>query len=494
MMRYLRMLTGLLLTISGTSFGQQAQSVPFRAIDLSIGEVQRVQLSDDKDVRVKLIELRETRDEVRSAVRDAVAVIEINGKRITVSCANYQLPVSVADVQIDCPVTKGYLNNSAGNPWALTKDARFRLWPANTPLLTPGSFVYPVKQRWFASDTQMANEPVFVDRGECPSTRKVYYHSGLDFGGAEGLVEVVATVDGLVVSAGDDVLPTHKHEPVNSRYDAIYLLDARNWYHRYSHLKKIEPSIRPGRRVKMGQTLGLLGKEGGSGGWSHLHYAISSLQPSGQWGTEEAYAFVWEAYRRQYAPELLAVARPHHLIWSGQSVKLEGRRSWSSSGKILRYDWAFTDGTIASGPLVEKVYGRPGTFSEILKITDSRNRTSYDFAVVQVMDKDHPDWCIPTIHAAFSPTTGIRSGDKVTFKVRTFGTTAGNELWDFGDGSPPVTVRSDGNMEPLNPNGYATIWHTYKQPGDYLVKVQRTDEHGFTATGRLLVHVGEDNG
>ena len=120
-MRYLRMLTGLLLTISGTSFGQQAQSVPFRAIDLSIGEVQRVQLSDDKDVRVKLIELRETRDEVRSAVRDAVAVIEINGKRITVSCANYQLPVSVADVQIDCPVTKGYLNNSAGNPWADNK-------------------------------------------------------------------------------------------------------------------------------------------------------------------------------------------------------------------------------------------------------------------------------------------------------------------------------------------------------------------------------------
>ena len=337
----------------------------------------------------------------------------------------------------------------------------------------------------------MANEPVFVDRGECPSPRKTYYHSGLDFGGAEGLVEVVAAVDGLVVSAGNDVLPNHEGEPVKPRYDVVCLLDARNWYYRYSHLKRIEPSIRPGRRVRMGQTLGILGKEGGSGGWSHLHFAISSMQPSGRWGTQEAYAFVWEAYRRQYAPKLLAVARPHHLAWSGESVTLDGRRSWSSSGEIVRYEWTFTDGTTASGPVVERVYDRPGTFSEILKVVDSAGRTSYDFAVVQVMDKERPDWCIPTIHAACAPTMGVRPGDEITFKVRTFGTTTGNELWDFGDGSPPAAVRSDGNIKPLNPDGYAITRHVYKDPGDYLVKVQRTGEHGFTATARLHVRVGK---
>ena len=26
-----------------------------------------------------------------------------------------------------------------------------------------GTFGYPLKQRWFANDTQMANEPCFVD-------------------------------------------------------------------------------------------------------------------------------------------------------------------------------------------------------------------------------------------------------------------------------------------------------------------------------------------
>ena len=87
------------------------------------------------------------------------------------------------------------------NAWALEKDARLRLWPAGSPWIEPGTFSYPVRQRWFASDTQMANEPVYVDGAELPGKTDIYYHYGLDFGGAEGLVEVVAATDGLVVSA-----------------------------------------------------------------------------------------------------------------------------------------------------------------------------------------------------------------------------------------------------------------------------------------------------
>jgi hypothetical protein len=106
-----------------------------------------------------------------------------------------------------------------------------------------------------------------------------------------------------------------------------------------------------------------------------------------------------------------------------------------------------------------------------------------------VIDREHPEWCIPTIHAAYYPTTGIKPGDMMTFNVRTFGTTAGKETWDFGDGSPPVEVRSDGNVNKLDPKGYATTRHAFAKPGDYLVKVQRSDEHGTTATARLHVRV-----
>ena len=102
---------------------------------------------------------------------------------------------------------------------------------------------------------------------------------------------------------------------------------------------------------------------------------------------------------------------------------LDGKRSWSSSGKIAGYDWVFTDGSTASGETVKKKYPKPGAYSEILKVTDAAGQVSYDFVVVQVMDKAHPDWCIPTIHAVYAPTMGIKPGDPVIFKARTFATT-----------------------------------------------------------------------
>src|SRR5205814_8467108 len=135
------------------------------------------------------------------------------------------------------PKSKGYRqNNSKGDdvidPWCLDKYARVRLWPAKSPLVKPGTFLYPAKQRWFASGTQMANEPVHVDGGENPLVKQVYYHYGLDIGGAEGLVEVIAATDGLVVSSGKAVLPGYDDSPVQPRYDVIYVLDERGWYYR----------------------------------------------------------------------------------------------------------------------------------------------------------------------------------------------------------------------------------------------------------------------
>jgi len=135
----------------------------------------------------------------------------------------------------------------------------------------------------------------------------------------------------------------------------------------------------------------------------------------------------------------------------------------------------------------------PGTYSEILKVTNGRGQADYEFAVVQVIDKSQPDLLPPTIHAAYAPTLGIRPGDPVTFKVRSFRTTPGSEKWDFGDGSPPVRVVSDGNVNPLARDGYAVTAHHYEKAGDYLVRVERSDRHGFTAVAHLHVPVGSDD-
>ena len=488
--------TAIALVCFATTFCGAAEETPsikplVRVVDLNVGDSVEVELCDGSRAVVKLLGLKEHRDEVCSALRQAEVTVEVNGQKGKLVSATYHRPRTIGDVQIDCSVTKGY--NENGNPtfWGLDKDARLRLWPAASPLVKPGTFTYPVKQKWFATDTQMANDPVYVDGGERAGERQIYYHSGLDIGGSEGLVEVVAAADAQVVSVGDMVLDGHKRDtPVSPRYDVVYLLDGRGWYYRYSHLKEIDKSVVPGRIIAQGDRIGLLGKEGGSGGWSHLHFEIKSRQPSGKWGTQEGYAFLWEAYRRQYKPKVIAVARPHRVVFTGEAVTLDGSRSWAESGDITSYQWRFVDGSTTTTPRVEQTYQKPGRYSEALRVTDKAGYIAYDFAVVIVVDREYPERRVPSIHPNYYPTSGILPGDPVTFKVRTFNTTAGKELWDFGDGSPAVEVQSDGNAVKLALDGYAATTHRYEQPGDYVVRVTRSNEHGVAAIGNLHVHVG----
>ncbi len=480
-----------------------------RVVDLKVGESQLVELCDGSKATVKLLDLKEKRDNIRGAVRVAQVKVEVNGKPITLNSATYHLPVTIAGVRIDCSITKGYNSNGSPKAWALDKDARLRLWPAGSPLLRPGTFVYPVKQRWFASMTQMCNVPTYVNGCEQPLKKPIYYHNGLDIGGCESLIEVVSATDGLVIASGLNVLDrfveriynphsttdinvlrSEQSVPLRPRYDNVYLLDARGWCIVYSHLKEIDEAIKPGRIVNMGDRIGTVGKEGGSGGWSHLHFGIKARQPSGRWGEQEGYAFLWEAYRQQYKPKVIAVARPHRLILAGEQATLDGSKSWSATGKIDKFEWQLSDATAATGARITHAYPKPGCYSEVLKVTDAEGNIDYDFGIVQVLDGDHLDRLPPMIHPTYAPTQGIRVGDPVTFKVRTFGTTDGKETWDFGDGSPPVKVQSDGNVDSLAEGGYAVTTHRFEKPGHYVVRVERTNDDGVGTIGHLHVRVG----
>jgi enamine deaminase RidA (YjgF/YER057c/UK114 family)/murein DD-endopeptidase MepM/ murein hydrolase activator NlpD len=466
-----------------------AEEPLFRTIDLDVGESADVVLAGGHKARVKLAGVREVRDDVRRAVRRAEVKVEIDGRRATLVSGLHHLPVTVGRVQIDSPVTAGYRERAGHDAWGLLKAARLRLWPAGSPWTKPGTFVYPIAQRWLASDTWVGNEP--VDAGRAFAGKPIYYHSGFDIGATEGLVDVIAAADAEVVVLGKEKLPGLEDPTAEARYDVVYLRDARNWYYRYSHLKAFDPALRLGARVRTGQRLGTVGKEGGSGGWSHLHFEMRSVQPSGKWGTLSSYAFAWEAYRRQYAPPLVAVSRPRQLARAGQRVSLDGSLSWAASGKIARYRWTFTDGRTAFGPRVSRIYDRPGTYSEVLEVSDAAGRVDYDFAIVQVLDPVKLDASPPPrLHATYAPSLGLRPGDRITFKVRAFDTTHGEERWDFGDGSPAVTTRSDGNVNMLAPDGYAVTEHRYRKPGHYIVRVERGNEAGATAVSHLHVEVG----
>ena len=65
----------------------------------------------------------------------------------------------------------------------------------------------------------------------------------------------------------------------------------------------------------------------------------------------------------------------------------------------------------AEGAKVERTYDTPGRHSEILKITAADGAVAYDFAVVIVYNRAHPERHIDTIHPNYAPTFGIRAGD-----------------------------------------------------------------------------------
>jgi murein DD-endopeptidase MepM/ murein hydrolase activator NlpD len=463
-------------------------AIPFETVDMDIGEQADIALKDGTSAKVRILAVDETYDRVCRALRSADIHLEIDGNKVTIPCANYSLPTVSGRVKVDCQAVKAYMRNTNRDYWALENDVRLRLWPANWPLLPPDSFVYPLKQRWFATRTQMANEPTYVDGGEYVDRQRVYYHSHLDFGGAEGLVDVVSATDGVVESAGTQTRTGADKDEVQSRYDVVYIKDQRGWHYRYSHLYSIVEGLKPGDRVKKGQKIGVLGKEGGSGGWSHLHFGITCAQPNGKSGTQESYCFAWEAYLREYKPDVIAVARPHILARPGDEVTLDGSKSWSRKGKP-QLTWTLSDGRKVRGATATISYDKMGTYSEILEARDADGNVSYDFCTVQIFDiarrKDKP----PSIHSVYWPTYNIRPGRKITFKVRSFMHERIGETFDFGDGSEPVTLYSDGNADTWAKDGYAVAEYAYAKAGDYIVTATCQDSAGRTGTTHLHVKV-----
>ena len=234
--------SGLLLSFVALALTAQPPETPlFRVADVDKGEQVDIVLHNGATARVELLERSEAPDTVRGAVRLARVRVRVNRQEVWLECGNYRLPVAAGGVQIDCPITRGFLANSRANPWALEKDARLRLWPQGSSFLKPGTYLYPVKQRWFATDTQMANQPSYVDGSEEPSAKRIYYHHGLDVGGAEGLTEVVSATDGLVVVRGRTALPEYLKNPYTEvSYDGVIVLDDRGWFHWYFHLFSID--------------------------------------------------------------------------------------------------------------------------------------------------------------------------------------------------------------------------------------------------------------
>jgi hypothetical protein len=65
----------------------------------------------------------------------------------------------------------------------------------------------------------------------------------------------------------------------------------------------------------------------------------------------------------------------------------------------------------------------------------------------------------------------------------------GGGVSNVGDGTPKVSVKSDGNAKALAKDGYAITRHAFAKTGDYLVSVEHTNERGERAVGHLWVRI-----
>jgi len=255
--RLLHITLALALTVTpGILYAQDKPVIPSRVVvELNIGQTREITLTNGERVKLTLLGIEETRDDVRNIIHEVKLRAKVDGEEVELVCGNYHLPVAVGKVKIDCQVAKNYLTNSMRDHWKITKDARFRLWPIDSPYMKESTFGYPIKQRWMANFTHSGNEPSLTGWGVRFDWEKIYYHEGHDIGGADGMDEIVAATDGRVVSIRNETIEGFENFPLGGREDRLIIIDERNWLYLYSHLDSTNPSIKTGDKVKKGQPL-----------------------------------------------------------------------------------------------------------------------------------------------------------------------------------------------------------------------------------------------
>jgi PKD repeat protein len=143
-------------------------------------------------------------------------------------------------------------------------------------------------------------------------------------------------------------------------------------------------------------------------------------------------------------------------------LRFDASAAKDSDGAIISYEWDFGDGGKGTGPMVEHLYGKPGTYNGRLVLTDNALPTpakvAFDFTV---MVADRPDQA-PVASAGKDLTAA--AGTSVPLDASASADADGSLLsyrWDLGDGN-----RTSG----INPR------HVYQLPGSYKIKLTVEDD------------------
>ena len=183
------------------------------------------------------------------------------------------------------------------------------------------------------------------------------------------------------------------------------------------------------------------------------------------------------------APSVLPIASFTANPLSGPpslSVDVDASASSDPDGTIVSYDWDFGDVSTGTGVTANHVYPFSGTYRITLTVTDNSGDTASTTIDVDCISATN----LPPLHTigAF-PDTGTAP---LLLQVESLvHDDAGDhtEIWDAGDGSPPVTFTNV-----LNHAG-TLITVTYANPGTYTVVHRAVDPEGIWREKTAVVTV-----
>ncbi len=140
------------------------------------------------------------------------------------------------------------------------------------------------------------------------------------------------------------------------------------------------------------------------------------------------------------------------------------------------YNWSFGDGTTGTGNGASHVYKNFGTFNVVLNLINSGCTTNNTMPVTvspPIPNFGYTSVC-PTVFPPASFTVNFIDSSLVDANALTY-------VWNFGDGTPPVTFTSAGGPPPAAPT------HSYATYGAYNVTLTVTDDACTTTVTKQIV-------
>lgn len=299
---------------------------------------------------------------------------------------------------------------------------------------------------------QAYNEPVHLGhRDGDPAGQRFHHNYGVDLAGYEGRQKVVSCVAGVVVQA-------------DSREGNLAVQDDQGLILYYGHLDSILSGFKAGALVQRGQWVGMLGRRGASGNFSHLHVGVylSAADMAADRLSHNLNLYPWlvAAYQAAGAGGVHAVAGPHQTAFTGDRVRFDSRNSLAGPSGINSIRWEFHDGTIVEGATAEKVYEKPGCYMAALWVKDSRGALDVDFCKVKVFSQSSIEEIVPTFFVTCRPSEAVGVNEPVHVRIWPQGANVEAVQIDFGDGTAAQNYRP-----------YSAITHKFAAPGVHVVTV-----------------------